>query len=176
MTKASFKTRKSCYFCLHYDSGERIFSVVCPASLHPPPPLYPHNTRTHTLSPTLPRASDPDEIYKIHELKQQSLHTRDQEDQLDRLIQMCKTELSLLVENQENWQYPHNCSLSLNPMARKAVAILVNSGQDVHIVNGAKYLEYVARINNRCLFVLAHQLWLLGCFNLEVLANCTISG
>jgi len=25
---------------------------------------------------------------------------------------MCKTELSLLLENQENWQYPHNFFLA----------------------------------------------------------------
>ena len=29
-----------------------------------------------------------------------------QESQLDQLIQLCKQELSLLMENQENWQYP----------------------------------------------------------------------
>ena len=33
-------------------------------------------------------------------------HTESQEEHLDHLIQLCKQELSLLTENQENWQYP----------------------------------------------------------------------
>lgn len=106
-----------------------VLILLCSCIIELPSLLFTPLTHVHTHTcPTLTRASDPDEIYKIHELKQQSLHTRDQEDQLDRLIQMCKTELSLLVENQENWQYPQNCSSSLapaNPMARKGLAILV---------------------------------------------------
>lgn len=52
------------------------------------------------------RASDPEEIYKIHELKMKKEQTETQEEHLDQLIQLCKQELSLLMENQENWQYP----------------------------------------------------------------------
>ena len=52
------------------------------------------------------RASDPEEIYKIHELKMKKEQAVTQESHLDQLIQMCKQELSLLMENQENWQYP----------------------------------------------------------------------
>lgn len=52
------------------------------------------------------RASDPEEIYKIHELKNRKGETEKQEEHLDHLIQLCKQELSLLMENQENWQYP----------------------------------------------------------------------
>lgn len=52
------------------------------------------------------RASDPDEIYKIHELKMRKEHQESLEGHLDQLIQMCKQELNLLMENQENWQYP----------------------------------------------------------------------
>lgn len=53
-----------------------------------------------------PRASDPEEIYKIHELKMKKEQAVNEEGRLDQLIQMCKQELSLLMENQENWQYP----------------------------------------------------------------------
>jgi predicted transcriptional regulator len=52
------------------------------------------------------KASDPEEIYKIHEKKQQLQRTQDRESQLDQLINVCKQELNLLTENQENWQYP----------------------------------------------------------------------
>ena len=54
----------------------------------------------------LARASDPEEIYKIHELKVKKEEAEKREANLDQLIQMCKAELSLLTENQENWQYP----------------------------------------------------------------------
>lgn len=33
-----------------------------------------------------------------------------QESHLGQLIQLCKQELSLLMENQENWQYPYYMS------------------------------------------------------------------
>ena len=52
------------------------------------------------------RASDPEEIYKIHELKIKKEQAANQESHLDQLIQLCKQELTLLMENQENWQYP----------------------------------------------------------------------
>ena len=52
------------------------------------------------------RASDPEEIYKIHEMKMKKEESVTQENHFDQLIQMCKQELSLLMENQENWQYP----------------------------------------------------------------------
>ena len=57
------------------------------------------------------RASDPEEIYKIQEVKMKRDRVVGQEDQLDHLIQLCKQELTLLMENQENWQYPlvHAC-------------------------------------------------------------------
>ncbi len=57
------------------------------------------------------RASDPEEIYKIHELKMKREKAEKQEEQLDHLIQLCKQELSLLMENQENWQYPYHLTL-----------------------------------------------------------------
>lgn len=60
------------------------------------------------------RASDPEEIYKIHERKQQLQRTQEREKQLDQLINVCKQELSLLSENQENWQYPLPPSLPLS--------------------------------------------------------------
>ncbi len=52
------------------------------------------------------RASDPEEIYKIHNLKLRKEHQEGTEAHLDQLITLCKQELSLLTENQENWQYP----------------------------------------------------------------------
>ena len=52
------------------------------------------------------RASDPDEVYRVHEMKGQREQLEEEESNLDHLIQMCKHELSLLTENQENWQYP----------------------------------------------------------------------
>ncbi|CAI8043574.1 Transcription factor E2F1 [Geodia barretti] len=52
------------------------------------------------------KASDPEEIYKIHERKQQLQRSQERESQLDQLISICKQELNLLSENQENWQYP----------------------------------------------------------------------
>ena len=73
--------------------------IFLPPSLSPslPPSLLPHHPH---------RASDPEEIYKIHEKKQQLQRTQDRESQLDQLINICKQELNLLTENQENWQYP----------------------------------------------------------------------
>lgn len=63
-----------------------------------------------SLSSSLQRASDPEEIYKIHERKQQLQKAQERESQLDQLISICKQELSLLSENQENWQYlPYFC-------------------------------------------------------------------
>ena len=62
----------------------------------------------HTHVHTHHRASDPDEVYRVHEMKAQREHLQDEESHLDHLIQMCKHELSLLTENQENWQYPFN--------------------------------------------------------------------
>lgn len=50
------------------------------------------------------KASDPEEIYKIHERKQQLQRSQEREKQLDQLISICKQELNLLTENQENWQ------------------------------------------------------------------------
>lgn len=61
---------------------------------------------SHTHLNTPPRASDPEEIYKIHELKQKAQQAREREEHLDHLIQLCKQQLSLLAEDQENWQYP----------------------------------------------------------------------
>jgi sugar-specific transcriptional regulator TrmB len=52
------------------------------------------------------KASDPEEIYKIHERKQKLQRSQERESQLDQLISICKQELNLLSENQENWQYP----------------------------------------------------------------------
>ena len=52
------------------------------------------------------RASDPDEVFRVHEMKVQREQLQEEESHLDHLIQMCKHELSLLTENQENWQYP----------------------------------------------------------------------
>lgn len=52
------------------------------------------------------RASDPDEMYKIHGLKLRKEQVERTESTLDQLILLCKQELSLLTENQENWQYP----------------------------------------------------------------------
>ena len=67
--------------------------------------LYPH-TNIHTHCPFHYRASDPDEVYRVHEMKLQREQLQEEESNLDHLIQMCKHELSLLTENQENWQYP----------------------------------------------------------------------
>ena len=64
-----------------------------------------YNTHTHTTL-HVRRASDPDEVYRVHEMKAQREHLQEEESNLDHLIQMCKHELSLLTENQENWQYP----------------------------------------------------------------------
>jgi hypothetical protein len=50
------------------------------------------------------KASDPEEIYKIHERKQKLQRSQERESQLDQLISICKQELNLLSENQENWQ------------------------------------------------------------------------
>lgn len=41
-------------------------------------------------------------------MKARRERVQDEESHLDHLIQMCKHELSLLTENQENWQYPSN--------------------------------------------------------------------
>ena len=57
------------------------------------------------------RASDPDEVYRVHEMKLQREQLQEEESNLDHLIQMCKHELSLLTENQENWQYPKKLSV-----------------------------------------------------------------
>ena len=64
-------------------------------------------TQTYTRVVTFRcRASDPDEVYRVHEMKGQREQLEEEESRLDHLIQMCKHELSLLTENQENWQYP----------------------------------------------------------------------
>ena len=66
-----------------------------------------HTYNMHMLFTTLHyRASDPDEVYRVHEMKVQREQLQEEESHLDHLIQMCKHELSLLTENQENWQYP----------------------------------------------------------------------
>ena len=52
------------------------------------------------------RATDPNQAYRVREMKAQREHLQDEESRLDDLIQKCKEEISLLTENQENWQYP----------------------------------------------------------------------
>lgn len=49
------------------------------------------------------KASDPEEIYKIHEMKQRIQQTTARKDDLDRLIAICREQLHLLLDNQENW-------------------------------------------------------------------------
>eukprot|EP00731_Ephydatia_muelleri_P011030 Em0005g1616a len=49
------------------------------------------------------KASDPEEIYKIHEMKQRIQQTMARKDDLDRLVAICREQLHLLLDNQENW-------------------------------------------------------------------------
>ena len=51
-------------------------------------------------------ASDPDEIYKIHEIKMKRDRASEAEEDLDQLIDLSRQELTLLAENQENLLYP----------------------------------------------------------------------
>ena len=53
---------------------------------------------------SLSRASEPQEISHIHELKGQLVEKRDQELQLDCQIDTCRELLQRIIENQENWR------------------------------------------------------------------------
>ena len=60
---------------------------------------------SHSYSPlSTTRASEPQEISHIHELREHLVQRRDEGHILDQQISRCKEELNELMENRENWR------------------------------------------------------------------------
>ena len=58
----------------------------------------------HWVLPCVYRASEPQEISHIHELKENLEIKKDEEAKLDEQISACREQLQQIVENQENWR------------------------------------------------------------------------